>query len=703
VNFNLPDNLTSWRVQSWAFGKGLTFGDAAITLTSSKPLQLRPLTPRATVVGDVLSLGVQVQNLSKSAHTFQITMATDGATMLDGPEKEIHLAAGQSGQARWQVKLDRAGSATIKFRCKSQDGTLSDGTQINLPVAAMQVPVTISAQGVIEDSEKSMQYALKLSKQDHLKSELNHTTLKVRVDASPAAGALMVLPDLLNYPYGCTEQTLNRFLPAMIAWKSADALGFDWESMQHTITNNQHPQAWVTGRSQYAVSEKSADLSEKKIKAIIYTGLTRLKDLQNPNGWWGWYSSSDPTNQVYLTALAVRGVEKARAAGFALKDNPMKDGADWLESWAKKRAETLRKKSTTPTAQDAFVLYTLSEAGKKDTAKLTELLLSHIEKLPLSAMIHLALAMDGKTDKTPLADLMPRIHRKMIALDNRPVGNSTWWQDRTELQAWYLKLLVKTRADKSLIRQQVIALLALRHNGIHWKSTRDSALCVEAIMEAAIYDKKLIPNDKKKIAITIHAAGSNHKITLEKKNFWSTEVSIPIQTEDIKKESLPIHLTRDGDGPLFSSASITYTSSQPKHMQSVSHGIDVNRQYYRVDRDKKRQELQKGDILHPGDLIEVVIKMTSARNPRFVHLRDPIPAGLEPVVQSSGYNHGAYQESRTGETHFFLSQLSSWNRTQRYWLRAVTPGVASALPARAECMYAPEVLGQAPQRQFSIK
>jgi uncharacterized protein YfaS (alpha-2-macroglobulin family) len=100
--------------------------------------------------------------------------------------------------------------------------------------------------------------------------------------------------------------------------------------------------------------------------------------------------------------------------------------------------------------------------------------------------------------------------------------------------------------------------------------------------------------------------------------------------------------------------------------------------------------------------VELSLEPTDAGRLSFVHLRDPIPAGLEPLVQSSGYAEGAYRECRTGETHFFFSSLSRWNSTQTYHLRAVTPGTSIALPPHAECMYAPDIFGHGAARKIKV-
>ena len=42
------------------------------------------------------------------------------------------------------------------------------------------------------------------------------TRLEVRYSPTLAGAMVDALPYLVDYPYGCTEQTLNRFLPAVI-------------------------------------------------------------------------------------------------------------------------------------------------------------------------------------------------------------------------------------------------------------------------------------------------------------------------------------------------------------------------------------------------------------------------------------------------------------------------------------------------------
>jgi hypothetical protein len=272
-----------------------------------------------------------------------------------------------------------------------------------------------------------------------------------------------------------------------------------------------------------------------------------------------------------------------------------------------------------------------------------------------------------------------------------------------ELRAWYLKLLVKMEADAAVLRSAIRGLLDKRNDGVRWKSTRDSGLCVEAIIEAALACEGFGPDDEEAITVTVAAAGLDQELVLSGDNLWSARVALPVDALMMSGRRIPVIVRGDGKDEVTVVAVVSYDSASTGQMAAVDGGIGVERRYFRITQDGGRRELLEGEALSVGDLVEVEVRMTSDQERSFVHLRDPIPAGLEPLVELSGYEADAYRESRTGETHFFMTELSSWNKVQRYHLRAVTRGSGVALPARAEGMYAPSVFGQSAGRRIVVK
>src|SRR4030095_14455500 len=61
------------------------------------------------------------------------------------------------------------------------------------------------------------------------------TELTVQVAPSMATTMLDALPYLIDYPYGCTKQTVSRFLPAAITAKTLRDLGLKPEDAMHKV------------------------------------------------------------------------------------------------------------------------------------------------------------------------------------------------------------------------------------------------------------------------------------------------------------------------------------------------------------------------------------------------------------------------------------------------------------------------------------
>ncbi len=62
VNVTLPDNLTTWRLDGRGITQDTYVGQSTTDLISTKPLLIRPATPRFFVVGDQAQLAAVVNN-----------------------------------------------------------------------------------------------------------------------------------------------------------------------------------------------------------------------------------------------------------------------------------------------------------------------------------------------------------------------------------------------------------------------------------------------------------------------------------------------------------------------------------------------------------------------------------------------------------------------------------------------------------------
>ena len=61
--------------------------------------------------------------------------------------------------------------------------------------------------------------------------------LELRYSPTLAGAMVDALPYLADYPYGCTEQTLNRFLPTVITQKTLQDMGLNLADIEAKRTN----------------------------------------------------------------------------------------------------------------------------------------------------------------------------------------------------------------------------------------------------------------------------------------------------------------------------------------------------------------------------------------------------------------------------------------------------------------------------------
>jgi uncharacterized protein YfaS (alpha-2-macroglobulin family) len=81
-------------------------------------------------------------------------------------------------------------------------------------------------------------------------------------------------------------------------------------------------------------------------------------------------------------------------------------------------------------------------------------------------------------------------------------------------------------------------------------------------------------------------------------------------------------------------------------------------------------------------------------------------AGFEAVELRSGFvpnDLGAYMELRDNRVVFFVRALARGTHSVAYRLRAEIPGRFSALPAKGEAMYAPELKANSDEIKLQIE
>ena len=129
----------------------------------------------------------------------------------------------------------------------------------------------------------------------------------------------------------------------------------------------------------------------------------RLYNQQHTDGGWGWWV--DDKSDVTVSSYVVFGLVKAKQAGFGVDENVIDRGVTYLKD---KIVSPTQIKNSWEVNQQAYLLYTLGEAGKSQTSALVALydgkrqLLGNYGK----ALLALAFNLDGSNNQSRINTLM---------------------------------------------------------------------------------------------------------------------------------------------------------------------------------------------------------------------------------------------------------------------------------------------------------
>lgn len=147
------------------------------------------------------------------------------------------------------------------------------------------------------------------------------------------------LPYLLEYPYGCTEQTLSRFVPAVLTRRALQLFGGvkleDLAKIKDSLNPQQLPgendAAYKKRREiEYRRFERSPVYNTSLMNDMIETGLKRILRMQKRDGGWGWWA--DDRSSIYTTAHVLQGLWEAQQSDVAIPQDVIDRGRQALRS-----------------------------------------------------------------------------------------------------------------------------------------------------------------------------------------------------------------------------------------------------------------------------------------------------------------------------------------------------------------------------------
>jgi len=678
IDGRLPDNLTTFRVTAIAsapLADGVTpgrFGVGEASVVVSSPFILRPSLPRQMRPGDTTEIAAIVQNQSGEAGRVEVEASQQKQapvlTFLGGTTSEANLAAGAQLRLPFQILGVRAGIASVELRARfvpASGEALSETVRLPVPVAIEPSLIEHTAHYGTLDSAAPVAVAARFP-----------------ATVAPAVGGISVslstlllgeLQDafqyLLDYPYGCIEQTSSRVLSLVSARELGKRFGLD-----------------------------GAEAARR-----LALGIERMLSMQTASGGFAYWPGEEKVHP-YASAFATWILFLAKQGGAAVPAPALEHALDYLAGWVEKggtaRAGDLpwAGVSLFP-SERAIALQVLADAGRPLPATALDEALAGRAGLPAFArsLLLSALARTGDARASGLVEeLLSSINELPATAHVRGSASSQWdflfhSQNRSDSMA--LRVLMQMRPEHPLVPKLVRGLLEAR-NGGRWRNTQENAYALLAVLDYARrfeaerpdFSARAWAGNRPMMDATLTAA------TPSKSGFVPMAQLLPLPQPG------SVVLQRQGQGRLYYRLGTEW--------QELGETLPPRDQGLAIERKVRLRHGNATASIPVGEAVAFDLTLRNRAPLSYVAIEVPVPAGLEPVLDNLGKGHGAsglageggsitsHEERRPDRVLLFIDQLSAGEHRHTVALRAITPGEFALPPARAEAMYMPEIYGR---------
>jgi uncharacterized protein YfaS (alpha-2-macroglobulin family) len=650
VEFKLPDSLTNWQVVVTAVTRDLHVGTTTSRFRTFKPVMIWPLLPRNFTLGDTVAIFGTVHNHTDKTQIIQATLDVNNGEIVDSPKVvDVEVPAKGNLPVYWRYRPAKTGFTEILMSAKCADG--SDASLKRLPVRDASVWETTSKAGFCKGSVKFT-----------VPSGIDLSTARVDVSIAPTLAADMAetLDYLVDYPHGCVEQTMSRFLPAI---KVAQIL------------------------TKFRIKNPGL---EGKLPKCVDMGIKRLLELQQADGGWGWNGNS-ATHEM-MTPYALYGLIEAESAGYIIPNGQaVQRGLTRLRGFIDNMGEE-------QTADRIYCMYVYSHREDMEE-KWWTFIEEQSNKGKLSDYASaMALEMAAKNRKKALAGKLAARLRKRAVQDSGTVhwqtaGFSRWGDDRNEITAAVLKAFVACDIKDDMIPQS-LAYFAQNKRGNRWNSTKDTAMILYAMCDYLAQQDGSFGG--KKVA-TLQLNQNKSMPTLRLDDGLTGTVSF--RADELQSGENILHFQNASPGMMFR-LNLRYRQAG-NEIKAQANGLEVQREFWLLDpkTGSHRQHLKDGDTVPRGSYIMSRVTVTSRVSDqlRYVLVENPKPGSCEiqPVEDSRFQQHATQhvlrEDKETGV--FWHHEQTNGNIQNHCVLRCELSGDFVFAPAHVELMYKPETRG----------
>ncbi len=662
VKFQVPTYRGKLRIMAVAATPDRMGSASAQTLVRD-PLVLQPSFPRFLIAGDEIVTPVFITNMTGAPQTITVELKSSPEVLLrESAVKSLVLEANQSGTVTFLSRVN-AGYGAASFDVTASAGKFRSTDHAELPIFLNGGETHDLFLHSLKPGTNELIADLKGWTPESEKTTVTLTNNRY-------ARELGHLKYLIQYPYGCIEQTTSTTRPLLYIANLVAAV--DPEAV------------------------KNGGIEEK-----FMFGVRRLFSMQTPQGgfsYWPGQSANTYWGTAYATHVMLEGLD----AGYPINKDRVGDALTFMETILNYNPDfTDPKYGYSVATSEPYMQFVLARAGRGRAGRIQKLIEnpnSGWGELKDENLYLLKAALYLMGDATYEKDLK---HPSVAAEPKRQNGWSFWSELRQ--RGMELEIAQDVLKDSSSLEPLAQSIASSLQGNSYSYTTQELSWCVSALgkrasLGATSWSDPVLSLDGKSIPPLAAPKGSNRNAG------WRI-----LGASSLKSMNLVVDKIQGGN--LF--ALVRVEGIKPGvPPETGDHSLAVRRTY--------RNE--KGDVVDLknvglGDLVYVELTLENQTDDqiRNVAMVDRFGAGFEIENPRLGRQHAVqwadqdsmwdtdYMNIRDDRIELFGSLPEERTVTRIYVIRAVTGGVFTTPPVRAEAMYDPEKWSQQTGDTVKIK
>jgi len=643
LEFKIPEFVGNLKVMAVAVS-GKDFGNAQGDIKVVEPLMIMPTIPRFLASGDefVLPIGI-INKTGKDGDVAVSIEVSDGFKVMG--EKTSHLNLKNGGEGLTNFKLTAPAmpqKGEIKIIASLDTFTSSQITELPIRPAA---PFTTSmSSGVLKAPAKE---TLNLPS-GWLKGTEKYTLSVMALPELQFAGGLKFL---VQYPYGCIEQTTSSVYPLLYLKDVAAA-----------VDPNK--------------------FSPKMIDNYVDNGIQKILSMQTHSGafsLWPGYKEPCAWGSVYATDFLV----EAEKAGYAVPKSAKDNALSYLER--------LLSSSDEEVSLDlkAYSCFVLSKAGRVKASWIRRLQEIKKDLTPYSKF-QLAASLATIGDKKAVSEILGQGYPETSVKRESGDSLNSYVRENAIVLSAYMDL----DHSNSIVPILVKRLENSMKDG-NWGTTQDNAMALLALGKYSRFVESQESNYSGNVTV-------GNDVIAE----FNTGKDAEIKDIDLGGKSVNLSVQGKGNAYYYWSAEGVPTSGK---VEEKDKGIKVRRSFFTKD-----GSLVEMGSIKQGQIVVVDILLKADLAYKNVVVEDLLPACFEienPRISTSETvewikkdafdpNHIDIRDDR----FLMFTDLPSTNEIHyRYIVRAVTKGNFILPAISATCMYDPTIVSVSGQGKIQVK